>query len=121
MHLDEITEVLAIDFSVKPRPQYEPRKRLVNSAKFFHKHSNLVSVSTVKNRARQHQELRLAHLSVRDYLLSNKIVGSPASFFTINSLSAHRSIAGACIVYLQQFTKSDGELEKSPKAHSLAL
>ncbi|KAI8716908.1 NACHT domain-containing protein [Fusarium sp. LHS14.1] len=120
MHLDEITEVLAIDFSVKPRPQYDPRKRLVNSVKFFHKHSNLVSVSTVKNRARQHQQLRLAHLSVRDYLLSNKIVGSPASFFTINSLSAHRSIAEACIVYLQQFTKSDEELEKSPKNHSLA-
>ncbi|KAI8664541.1 NACHT domain-containing protein [Fusarium keratoplasticum] len=120
MHLDEITEVLAIDFSTKPRPQYDPRKRLVNSAKFFHKHSNLVSVSTVKDSTGQHQELRLAHLSVRDYLLSNKIVGSPASYFTINSLSAHRSIAEACIVYLQQFTSSDGELEKSPKTHSLA-
>jgi hypothetical protein len=120
MHLDEITEVLAIDFFTKPRPQYDPRKRLVNSAKFFHKHSNLVSISTVKNSTGQHQELRLAHLSVRDYLLSNKIVGSPASFFTINSLSAHRSIAEACIVYFQQFTASDGELEKSPKTHSLA-
>ncbi|KAM6516934.1 hypothetical protein FSOLCH5_007883 [Fusarium solani] len=120
MHLDEITEVLAIDFFTKPRPQYDPRKRLVNSAKFFHKHSNLVSISTVKNSTGQHQELRLAHLSMRDYLLSNKIVGSPASFFTINSLSAHRSIAEECIVYLQQFTASDGELEKSPKAHSLA-
>ncbi|RSL58813.1 hypothetical protein CEP54_007574 [Fusarium duplospermum] len=120
MHLDEITEVLAIDFSAKPRAQYDPRKRLVNSAKFFHKHSNLVSVSTVKGSTGQHQELRLAHLSVRDYLLSNKIAGSPASYFTINSLSAHRSIAEACIVYLQKFTKSDEGLEKSQKTQSLA-
>ncbi|RSL89352.1 hypothetical protein BHE90_001645 [Fusarium euwallaceae] len=120
MHLDEITEVLAIDFSAKPRPHYDPRKRLVNPAKFFHKHSNLVSVSTVKDSAGKHQELRLAHLSVRDYLLSNKIVGSPASYFTINSLSAHRSIAEACIVYLQRFTKSDEGLEKSHKTQSLA-
>ncbi|KAH7006849.1 hypothetical protein EDB80DRAFT_578291, partial [Ilyonectria destructans] len=103
MHLDEIAEVLAVDVAAKPRPHYDPRKRLVNSERFFHKHSNLISVLTIKGKAEQHQELRLAHLSVRDYLLSKKIVGSPASYFSIDSLSANRSIAEACIGYLQQF------------------
>jgi ankyrin repeat protein len=120
MQLGEVTEILAIDFSAKPRPLYDPRRRFINGARYFHRHSNLVSVLIVKTKSGQHQELRLAHLSVRDYLLSKKIVGSPVSYFAINRLSAHRSIAEACIVYLQRFQEPD-ELEKeSPDAHSLA-
>lgn len=120
MQLGEVAEVLAIDFSTKPRPLYDPRRRFVNSARFFHKHSNLVSILTVKTKGGQHQELRLAHLSVRDYLLSKKIVASPVSYFTINKLSAHRSIAEACIVYLQRFEKPDELGAESLDAHSLA-
>ncbi|KAF3906715.1 Ankyrin-2 [Arthrobotrys entomopaga] len=56
----------------------------------------------------EYRELRLAHLSVRDYLLSQKILSSTASYFYITEAVAQRSIAEACIVYLQQFdTQSD--------------
>ncbi|KAF3935071.1 Ankyrin-1 [Dactylellina cionopaga] len=79
----------------------------MNSAKYFNQYSNLVSVTTVKIDGVENRELRLAHLSVRDYLLSTKILSSPASYFYITPLAAHRSISEACIVYLQQFETRD--------------
>ncbi|KAK6526495.1 hypothetical protein TWF694_005078 [Orbilia ellipsospora] len=108
MHLDEICEVLAIDFEAKPRARYDPERCLqVNAARYFHQYSNLVSVTTVKMAGEEYRELRLAHLSVRDYLLSKKILGSSASYFYITEAVAQRSIAEACIVYLQQFDTKD--------------
>jgi ankyrin repeat protein len=119
MHLTEIAEVIAIDFDASPR-RYDPRRRLINPAKFFHKYSNLVSIFTIKAKYVQHQELRLAHLSVRDYLLSRKILGTPVAYFAISSLSAHRSIAETCLVYLQQFEKPVDLTSNPPERYSLA-
>jgi hypothetical protein len=48
------------------------------------------------------QALRLAHLSVKDYLVSTGIKLSKAAFFTINANLANESIAQACFVYLLQ-------------------
>jgi hypothetical protein len=120
MHLTEIAEVMAIDFDAHPRPVYDPRRRLVSPARFFHKYSNLVSVFTIKAKHVQHRELRLAHLSVRDYLLSGKILGTPVTYFAINSLSAHRSIAETCLFYLQQFEKPVDLTSNPPESYSLA-
>ena len=120
MQLDEVAEILAINVDAKPRPQYDPRRRFVNTARFFHKHSNLVSVLTSEAKGKQCQELRLAHLSVRDYLTSNRIICSPASYFNVTRLSAHKSIAEACIIYLQQFAGPDALDEEQPDAHALA-
>nr|CDP29975.1 Putative protein of unknown function [Podospora anserina S mat+] len=116
LKLDEMAEVFAIDQGTNSRPHYDPRRRLVNATRFIHKHSNLVSVVLVKSKGEPHKELRLAHLSVRDYLIGSKIVGSPAKIFHITELSAHQSIAEACIVYLQQI----GTPENSPKTYPLA-
>ncbi|EPS38868.1 hypothetical protein H072_7366 [Dactylellina haptotyla CBS 200.50] len=104
MRLDEMCEVLAIDFESKPRARYDPEKCLqVNAARYFHQFSNLMSVTTVRMASEEYKELRLAHLSVRDYVLSKKILNSSASFFYITEPIAQRSIAEACIIYLQQF------------------
>ncbi|KAF3101009.1 hypothetical protein TWF102_004610 [Orbilia oligospora] len=108
MRLDEMSEVPAIDFEAKPRPKYCSEKRLVvGKAGYFNKYSDLFSIATIKAGDEEYSELRLAHLSVRDYLLSTKILTSPVSYFYITELSAHHSIAQACIVYLQQFGTGD--------------
>ncbi|KAK6516458.1 hypothetical protein TWF506_006364 [Arthrobotrys conoides] len=108
MRLDEMSEVLAIDFEARPRPRYCSEQRLeVHKARYFNRYSDLVSIATIKTANEEYSELRLAHLSVRDYLLSTKILTSPASYFYITELSAHYSIAQACIVYLQQFRTRD--------------
>src|SRR5256884_4028888 len=92
IRLDEIADVMAIDFGAQPRPLYDPRRRLIDPERFFHTYNTLVHIWTVKTKHVQYRELRLAHLSVRDYLVSGKILRSPVSYYAVDSLLAHRSI-----------------------------
>ncbi|KAF3218272.1 hypothetical protein TWF106_007634 [Orbilia oligospora] len=85
----------------------ERRKSIAKSLIARGNGNDLFSIATIKVGDEEYSELRLAHLSVRDYLLSTKILTSPASYFYITELSAHHSIAQACIVYLQQFGTGD--------------
>lgn len=46
------------------------------------------------------EEVRLAHASVRDYLLSESLRGSAAKDFYLDAEIAHRNIAESCLLYL---------------------
>ena len=45
--------------------------------------------------------VRLAHSSVREYLISKEIRTSPAAFFKIEEEASHRVIAGTCLSCLR--------------------
>ncbi|GAB1311782.1 NACHT domain-containing protein [Madurella fahalii] len=116
LHLDEIAAVYGIDLGSNGcarddksggsgKRQYDPDQHLENAEGFFSRYSSLVTVLTVtakkcKGQA-MYKELRFAHLSVRDYLLSNTITGSPASYFSITPAPGHREVAKSCIAYLR--------------------
>jgi ankyrin repeat protein len=57
--------------------------------------------------------IRLAHFSVKEYLESERISGSSASFFRLKAGACHRFLAQSCLTYLMCYSKS-GEKE-SPK------
>ena len=120
VRLEEIAEVMAIDFTAKPQPSYDPRKRLIDAERFFQSYSSLVHVLRIKTKARDFRELKLAHLSVRDFLVSQKIRVSSISYFAIDSLSAHTSIAQTCLIYLRQFDKPLELVARPPESYSLA-
>ena len=120
IRLEEIAEVMAIDFTAKPRPFYDPRKRLIDSERFFQIYSSLVHVVKIKSKTVEFRELRLAHLSVRDFLASLKIRDSTVSYFAIDPLSAHTSIAQTCLIYLRQFDKPLELMSRPPESYSLA-
>lgn len=106
IRLEEIAEVMAVDLAAEPHPVYDARKRLIDPQRFFQTYSSLVRVLTIKIGGSTHKELRVAHLSVRDFLVSSKIRESPrVSYFAVDPLSAHTSIAQTCLVYLRQFDK----------------
>lgn len=48
-------------------------------------------------------EVKLAHFSVKEYLLSDRIKKSTASFFATNEHLAHSALAQTCIAYLLIF------------------
>ena len=48
-------------------------------------------------------EIRLAHYSVKEYLVSDRIRRGSRSWFYINPYEAHHSIARMCLTYLLQF------------------
>ena len=120
IRLEEIAEVMAIDFTAKPRPVYDPRKRLVDSERFFQKYSSLLHVLRTKSNRAEFRELRFSHLTVRDFLISLRIRGSAVSYFAIDSLSAHTSIAQTCLIYLRQFDKPLELASRPPESCSLA-
>ena len=57
--------------------------------------------------------VRLAHFSVKEYLESERISGSSASFFRLEAGACHKFLAQSCLTYLMSYSKS-GE-KTSPK------
>ena len=53
------------------------------------------------------EEIKLAHLSVKEYLVSGRIRAGPTSIFDISEKSANLSIAVTCLVYLLHFDVLD--------------
>ena len=120
VRLEEIAEVMAVDFAAKPRPVYDPRKRLIDSERFFQTYSSLVHVVKTKSKKAEYGELILAHLSVRDFLVSPKIHNSGVSYFAIDALSSHTNIAETCLIYLRQFNEPLELVSRPPESYSLA-
>ena len=57
--------------------------------------------------------VRLAHFSVKEYLESERISGTSASFFRLESGACHKFLAQSCLTYFMSYSKS-GE-KTSPK------
>jgi ankyrin repeat protein len=56
--------------------------------------------------------VRLTHISVREYLLSNDIRTSQAAGYQIKEAAAHTSIAECCLLYMQLFEMPPPDAEK---------
>lgn len=70
--------------------------------------SSLVTVSGKKSTGEDDSnieslEVRLAHNSVKDYLISHHIKSGPSVHFALEAQLAHSVMAGCCLVYLLQF------------------
>jgi hypothetical protein len=55
------------------------------------------------------EEVRLAHFSVKEYLLSDRIQSGSASEFGITSIEPDRSISESCLLYILHYDKSDSK------------
>ena len=90
--------------------------------------SSLIAVRTVTvhngSTIEEREELQLAHYSVKEYLMSNRIKNSPVADYTILWEQSHKAIAEVCLTYLLQFdtwNTIDGEtLLESPLARYAA-
>lgn len=108
MRANEINEVLAFDQSDPQDPTFSPRRRLPLLEDVFTLCLSLVTVSGEKATGQgcsniEPLEIRLAHNSVKDYLLSHRIKSGPSVEFALEARLAHSIIAECCIVYLLQF------------------
>lgn len=53
---------------------------------------------------RTYLEIRLAHFSIKEYLTSRRIAGSPTSAFSFTEVDAHLYIVKSCLAYLKYAT-----------------
>ena len=106
MRLDKMVEVLAIDSNSDSR--FSPEQRLPDPYDILTICSTLVSVTAGTERetsteTAKTQILRLAHFSVKEYLISDRLKNASMHCYHITPLSANVSIAKACLTYLLYF------------------
>ncbi|KAI9868362.1 MAG: hypothetical protein M1813_005805 [Trichoglossum hirsutum] len=108
LRIEEVGEVVAVDLESDPR--FDPERRLSEPYDLLIICSSLVTVSSAtlelsNGTLEETEELRLAHFSVKEYLISKRIRAGSASTFHILEIPAHLSIAQTCLAYLLQFNK----------------
>jgi len=119
--LAEVAEVLAINLD--DRPHFDPDQRLPDPRDILTICSGLVTVSPMQvqcmdryegageDTGNQHQcivhtgELRLAHFSVKEYLISEHIQIGGTPHYRFSKSIADAFISQICLVYLLQFKK----------------
>ena len=105
LQMEEVAEVIAVN--TKGKPRFDPKNRLWEPQLILMICSSLVTtvVSTIDDgygKTREIEEVRLAHFSVKEYLVSDRIRTGPASRYNI-AKCAHDHIAQTCLTYLLYF------------------
>ncbi|KAF8527663.1 hypothetical protein JB92DRAFT_2698293, partial [Gautieria morchelliformis] len=113
--LSQAVEVLATDPDAKTGPLFDPERRFDDPWDILTLCSSLVSVTTVpedtlwyheyfKDDQERFTTLRLAHFSVREYLVSECLrTHSKLSIYHCDEKVANTFIAKTCVAYLLQF------------------
>jgi hypothetical protein len=101
----EMVEVLAVNWDVE-EPQFDPQNRLLDSKDILTICSTLVTTSEATGYQLGSEKLdtfvtlRLAHLSVKEYIISDRIKNSKVSTYSVTPVSANIFIARTYLVYL---------------------
>ena len=122
LQLGELAEIVAIDINGTPR--FDPERRWPDPGDILKLCSSLVTLTTdeydtsgdasgvessgavqfgASESAVSEAYVRLAHFSVKEYLVSNKMQPGTAAQYRIQEAESHSVIAEECIAYLLQF------------------
>jgi hypothetical protein len=97
--LEDVVDALAVILDDNPR--FDADERYPEPRDILTRCSSLVDISETST------ELRLAHFSVKEYLVSERIVTGRAGLFSVTPKCANVFIARTCLVYLLQFTSME--------------
>ena len=110
MQPEEAVEILAIDWETEGIPNFDLSFRLSDPTDLLIICSSLITIeespSNRRDNATQEKTkvLKLAHSSVKDYLISDRIRSSRAAFYAVEEHISQAFISKCCLVYLLQFT-----------------
>ena len=120
--LAELAEAVVVD--VKENPRFDVENRFFQPECILMICSSLISVESATESfsgAGASATVKLAHYSVKEYLVSKRILNGPAKAYGIEAGKANACIAGICLAYLLQFDKSDSLTSQPPEDFPLAL
>ena len=107
LDIQEVADIVAIDTA---QPYYDPESGYSSPRELLSVCSGLVSTRTAKRQRGKCsydefsiEELRLAHFSVKEYLVSDRVNLGPALIYNLDEVSCHGTLANLCISYLLQF------------------
>lgn len=105
LELAEVAEVVAIDIEGSPR--FDAANRFPEPRDILTICSSLISLEDETVSDSHHDDnriiVRLAHLSVKEYLSSNAILSGESRRYSIQEIKANISICNDCLAYLLEF------------------
>jgi len=123
LRLEEVAELVTVD--VEGDPRFDPERRLPEPLDVMTICSSLVTITKAREKGRRSkpfeiEEVRLAHFSVKEYLVSERIQVGPAKRYSIRDIHANVSIAEICLAYLLQFDNLNSLSSQNIKRFPLA-
>jgi hypothetical protein len=122
LQIEELVDVIAVDTEGDPR--FDADNRLKEPRDILTICSSLVTISAETTEGSQSKitemEVRLAHFSVKEYLVSESIQRGKAARYSIREIHANVSIAEICLAYLLQFDNPDSLTWQTIKEYPLA-
>jgi hypothetical protein len=110
LSIDEVAEVVAID--AKRDPAFDREEVLEDPLEVLRICSSLITIVDDNNYRRgksSTQVVALAHYSVKEYLVSDRISIGKAARYSIRDNVCHDNIAAGCLGYLLQIQQSELE------------
>ncbi|KAL8915146.1 MAG: hypothetical protein Q9172_006935 [Xanthocarpia lactea] len=106
LSIDQMVDILAIDVAAEPR--FSPKRRPIEQEDVIKICCNLIDISSWLEpyelvsgleplKVPVRNGVRLAHLSVKEYLTSDQISATPVADFAPQDMDAHASIAQDCL------------------------
>ncbi|KAI9765534.1 MAG: hypothetical protein M1840_007360 [Geoglossum simile] len=122
LQLKEIAEVIAVN--IEGNPRFDPERRFPDPRDILIICPSLVTIAEEVAIGGSNGEIRglvrLAHFSVKEYLVSERIQTGPASWYSIQEIPANISIAESCLAYLLQFNRPDSLTSQTTEDYPLA-
>ncbi|KAI9776989.1 MAG: hypothetical protein M1839_009133 [Geoglossum umbratile] len=109
MSLAEVAEAISVD---RDNQIFDPENRMLDVSSILNICSSLVTLLERKTtfgvvQTEEMRELRLAHYSVKEYLVSKRIQESKANRFAVKETEAHEYMGESCLIYLLYFNQPD--------------
>jgi hypothetical protein len=109
MNVAEVAEAIAVD---RNNQIFDKENRMLDIFSVLDICPSLVTLSERKTTLKGDQTeetriLRLAHYSVKEYIVSSRILASHGKNFAIKETEAHEYMGEACLIYLLHFNRSD--------------
>ncbi|CAN9395659.1 unnamed protein product [Alternaria alternata] len=101
LRVEEVAEVVAID--IAREPVFDQDEVLVDPLEAMDICSTLVTTTTVQTLNGWERIITLAHYSVQEYLLSDRINQGPAKQYSMQEAQCHKAITKASLGYLNRF------------------
>jgi hypothetical protein len=102
LQLEEVAELVTID--IKKSPQFDPGRRFPDPRDILLICSSLVTWTTELSDNPHGKDtrgqIRLAHFSVKEYLVSERIQDSNAKRYSIRGIDTNAAMADVCLAYL---------------------
>ena len=97
LSVDQMVDILAIDVAAEPR--FSHKRRLIEQEDVIKISCNLIEIFSWLEPYEdfKRNKVRLAHLSVKEYLTSDQISATPLADFAPQDMDAHASIAQDCL------------------------